>query len=60
MVVFGVGEYLHLVQRRSDVAHHGHEEEGYLENSMLEIVQSVHNTFIPCRVVHVDEERYDP
>jgi hypothetical protein len=31
-------EVLHPIQCRSDVAHHSHEEEGYLEDGVLQVV----------------------
>lgn len=52
--------YLHAIQSGCDVAHHGHEEEGYLEDGVLKEVEAVHDTFVHARVVHVDEEGEDP
>lgn len=45
--------YLHSVQGGRDVAHHGHEEERHLENSVLKEVKPVYYALVPGDVVHV-------
>ena len=47
---------LHSIQSRSDVAHHRHEEEGYLEYGVLKEVEAIHDAFVHVGMVHVDEE----
>jgi hypothetical protein len=51
------GKSIHLVQCGCDITHHGHEKEGHLEDSMLQKVQSVNDTFVPGGVVHIDHQR---
>jgi hypothetical protein len=51
---------LHVVECGSDVAHHGHEEEGHLKNRVFQEVQALDDTVIPGRVLHVDKKREGP
>jgi len=51
---------LHPIQRRRHISHHGHEEEGHLENCVLEKVEAADHAVIPCRMVHIDEQRCEP
>jgi hypothetical protein len=55
-----IWQSIHLVQCRCDVAHHRHEEQGNLEDGVLEEVEAVDYAFVPCRMRHVDEECGDP
>jgi hypothetical protein len=37
----------HVVQRRTDVSHETHKEEGQLKHGMLQELESLHDFFIP-------------
>lgn len=47
---------MHLIQSWRDVTHHGHEKEGYLQNSVFEVMQTINNGLVPGRMVHIHEE----
>jgi hypothetical protein len=40
-------ESSHVVQRRTDVSHETHEEEGQLQHRMLEELETFHNIIVP-------------
>ena len=54
------GIHEHLIQRRGDVPHEGHQEEGNLEDRVLEKVQAINHRIVPLGVVHVHEEGENP
>jgi hypothetical protein len=51
---------LHAIQSGCDVTHHGHEEEGHLEDGVLKEVQAVDDALVHVRMIHVDEEGEKP
>lgn len=51
---------LHVIQCRSNVSHHGHEKERYLEDIILDEIQSTHNLLVPCCMLEVDYEAQEP
>jgi hypothetical protein len=46
----------HVVEGRGDVAHEGHEEEGHLQDGVLDEVDAVDDVGVPCYLGEVDEE----
>jgi hypothetical protein len=46
----------HVVEGGRDVAHEGHEEEGHLQDGVLDEVDAVDDVGVPCHLGEVDEE----
>jgi hypothetical protein len=46
----------HVVECGRDVAHEGHQEEGYLQNRVLDEVYAFNHVGVPCDFGKVDEE----
>lgn len=42
------------------MSHKGHEEEGDLQDMMLDVVDAFNHPFVPCRAVEVFEEADKP
>jgi hypothetical protein len=50
----------HLVQGWRNVSHERHQEEGHLENRVLEEVEAIHYSVVPVSVVQVYNECQEP
>lgn len=46
----------HVVESGRDIAHEGHQEEGYLQDGMLDEVYAFDHVGIPCDLRKIDEE----
>ena len=50
------GVHEHVVESGCDVAHEGHQEEGYLQDGVLDEVDAFDYILVPCRLREIREE----